>query len=202
MINNKSPNQAHNTVTLSDPPGASSDAVVVYVHAKGVPAATHEQLEGLSALGFPLLSRIPGEHVNSTRSGYDQPLQLLAEIADLFPQQAVIFLRAGLQPSRSQITQLMRMSASGVAGASNKKAAAFTVLSNAHTHVNPFAGLVQQTGTSKQTLSASDTAGLVSLLAPGQLHAINRWCDHFVLLPLSLSFYIVVTIMPEPAGRS
>jgi len=199
MIDNNSSSQAPETALISDRQ-ALSDQAVLYVHAKNVPAATQTQLKALSALGFPLLSRMDNEYVQTTHSSFDQPLQLLAEISARYPDKAVIFLRAGLLPSRSQVDELLALSAhlepsqNDASQADHKKLSAFTVLSNASSYVNPFASLVDRTEASRQ-LTAEDTASLVSLLAPGHLHEINRWCNHLVLLPAAT----VKNLLKSPA---
>lgn len=125
-------------------------------------------------LGFPVLSRLHSKHAQSTQYGYDQPRQLLAEIAQQFPNRAVIFVRAGLLPERCQIDEILSLT---------NPLAAFTVLSNADANVNPFCGLKHHIHTDGQPLTTGHASHLVRLLAPGQLHGISHWSDHFALLP-------------------
>jgi len=100
---------------------------------------------------------------------------LLAELAGLFPGRPVIFLRAGLQPSKYLLDQL-----TGLLEQADLPLA-LSLLSNAETAVNPFSGLQAPTqGTT------CDLADLVGLLAPGQLHTLTAWTDPFVLLSADL----------------
>jgi glycosyltransferase involved in cell wall biosynthesis len=148
---------------------------VIYVHAKGCNQASKPQVQALLELGFPLCSRLAHDGLTQTDNGYDQPGLLLAEMAELFPGRPIIFLRAGLQPTKhllDQLTELLEQS---------DQALALTLLSNADATVNPFSGLQAPAQS-----APSDFAGLVGLLAPGQLHTLVAWTDHFAMLSAGL----------------
>ncbi len=100
---------------------------------------------------------------------------LIAEIAGLFPDRPIIFLRAGLQPSKYLLEQLSAL----LEG--SDQPLALTLLSNADTTVNPFSGLQAPGGE-----AAINPAALVSLLAPGQIHTLLNWTDHFTMLSTEL----------------
>ncbi len=112
-----------------------SAAPVIYVHAKGRQQTSNAQLEALLELGFPVCSRLEFSAVTQTSHGYDQTGLLIAEIAGLFPDRPIIFLRAGLQPSKYLLEQLSAL----LEG--SDQPLALTLLSNADTTVNPFSGL-------------------------------------------------------------
>ncbi len=152
-------------------PNKPSAKPVIYVHAKDREQASDSQVQDLLKLGLTLCSRLAHDGLTQTTNGYDQPGLLVAELAGLFPGQPVIFLRAGLQPSKYQIDQL-----TGLLDQADKPLA-LTLLSNADVAVNPFSGL--QVAAQSNTC---DLADLVSLLAPGQLHALTAWTDHFIML--------------------
>ena len=148
---------------------------VIYVHAKGRQKISDTQLEALLGLGLPLCSRLEINAVTQTSFGYDQTISLITEIAGLFPGSPVIFLRAGLQPSKyilEQLTALLDQS---------DQPGAMTLLSNADNTVNPFSGL-QASGNP----AAIDPTTLVSLLAPGEIHTLLNWTDHFAILSAKL----------------
>lgn len=202
-------------MTDKNPPCQALELPAIYVHAKGCAQATDQQLSALAALGLPLLSRLGGENVQRTVYGYDQPLELLTEISQLYPNRPLIFLRAGLQPELEQIQQLLWLAdqackapeaQSGSARtddsqadnsqtngtqADNIRAIALTILSNAELSVNPFAGLPAPPDS--QDLNSREW---VSLLAPGQWHTLSRWCDHFVLLPANT----IRLLLEQPAN--
>ena len=148
---------------------------VIYVHAKGRGQGSETQVRALLELGLPLCSRLAYDGITQTNIGFDQPGLLLAELAELFPGRPVIFLRAGLQPSKYQLDQL-----TGLLEQTNLPLA-LSLLSNAETALNPFSGL--QAPAQSATY---DLADLVGLLAPGQLHTLTAWTDHFVLLSADL----------------
>ncbi len=165
---------------------------VVYVHARGRQKATAEQLRALQELALPLCSRLPGEGVERTVYGYDQAGLLLAEMVKKFPGRAVIFLRAGLQPQRHQLDQLTAMLKQV------DQPLALTLLSNAEMTVNPFAGLVAPGHDGKRDLSGDDLARLVGLLAPGHLHTLSTWTDHFTMLSAETAKHLSA----KPSGGS
>jgi len=153
----------------------SSEKPVIYMHAKGRRPAGENELDTLGELGLPICSHLDYEGLTKTENGYDQPGLLIAELAELFPGRPIIFMRAGLQPTNQlldELTQLLMQT---------DEALALTLLSNAEGSVNPFAGLQ----TPPQT-SDYDFAGLVGLLAPGQLHTMTVWSDHFIMLSARL----------------
>jgi glycosyltransferase involved in cell wall biosynthesis len=156
-------------------PTPDYDEPVIYVHAKGREKIAQSDARALLELGLPLCSRMAYKGWNQTVNGYDQVGKLIAEMAVLFPARPVIFMKAGLQIKRQQIDELLEL-ANG-----DDQPAAMTVLSNAEDMVNPFAGL-------KTTMPErdGDFPGLVRLLAPGHLHRLNRWHDHFGLLSTRL----------------
>ena len=158
-------------MTSKKTPSNATFAPVIYIHARGCQQATKAQISALSELDLPLCNRLGIEGTQATVQGYDQPGLLLAEIADRFPGRPVIFLRAGLQPSKNQLDQL------GTLLTKTDEPLVLTMLSNADLSTNPFAGL-QATGQESDT----NFTGLVSLLAPGQLHTLTKWTDHFTLL--------------------
>ncbi len=152
-----------------------SAAPVIYVHAKGCHQISDTRLEALLELGLPLCSKLEISGFTQTTQGYDQTGLLITELAGLFPGRPVIFLRAGLQPSKyliGQLTALLDQS---------DQPLAMTLLSNASNAVNPYSGL-QPAGNS----TAIDLAALVSLLAPGQVHSLLSWTDHFSILSAKL----------------
>lgn len=133
------------------------------------------QIQALLELDLPLCSRLANDQLEQTTYGFDQPLKLLAELATRFPGRPVIFIRAGLQPSKQQLDQLTAMLAHA------DRPLALTLLSNAATTVNPFAGLVGHAN-----INNNDLARVVSLLAPGHLHRLDTWTDHFAILSIKL----------------
>jgi GT2 family glycosyltransferase/glycosyltransferase involved in cell wall biosynthesis len=149
-------------------PSNPSVLPVVYVHAKDREPLNGEQTDALLELGLPLFSRLQIQGTTQTLNGYDQPELLLAELAALFPNRPVIFLRAGLQPSGILLDHLSRI----IAQASQP--VVISLLSNADPAVNPFVGV---TTTSPE--SEYDLERLVGFLAPGNLHDLTHWVDHF-----------------------
>jgi len=156
-------------------PNTLSTKPVIYVHAKGRGQSSETQLQSLLKLDLPLCSRLAVEGFIQTNNGYDQPALLVTELAALFPGRPVIFITAGLQPSKHQLDQLVALLEN------TDQPLALSLLSNADATVNPFSGLqapVQNT--------AYELADLVSLLAPGQLHTLTTWPDHFCILSADL----------------
>ena len=141
---------------------------VIYVHAKGHNQVSKEQVQALSNLGLPLCCRLQFDATTQTENGYDQPVLLLGELADMFPGRPVIFLRAGLQLSGLLLDQLTRVIKQA------EEPLILSLLSNADTTVNPFAGLHPPSH-----YKENDLARLVNLLAPGNLHTLTQWVDHF-----------------------
>ncbi len=148
---------------------------VIYVHAKGHGRIGEHALQNLLELGLPVCSRLRYEELTQTENGYDQPGLLITELAGLFPGRPIIFLRAGLQPSEQLLGQLTDLLES------SDQPCALTVLSNADAHVNPFAGLQAPSESLKR-----EPGEFVKLLAPGQMHELTSWTDHFVLLSAEL----------------
>jgi GT2 family glycosyltransferase/glycosyltransferase involved in cell wall biosynthesis len=158
-------------MTKKKTPDMPFEKPVIYVHAKGHSPVSRAQIRSLSELGLPVLSRLQVDGAVQTKNGYDQALALLAELAKKFPGRPVIFLRAGILPSAKllgQLTLLVRRAEGPVA---------FSVLSNAVAAVNPFAGVEKPPKKTDYKLE-----DLVSLLAPGQIHELAEWVDHFVLI--------------------
>lgn len=153
----------------------SSANPVIYVHAKGRRPADETELKALGELGLPLCSHLDYEGLTKTENGYDQPALLIAELAELFPGRPVIFLRAGLRPAGQLLDVL-----SGLFTQTDQPLA-LTLLSNAESSVNPFAGL-----RAPAQSADNDFTALVNLLAPGQLHTLTVWTDHFVMLSARL----------------
>ncbi len=85
--------------------------------------------------GLPVCSRLAYEGLIQTENGYDKPGLLITELAERFPGRPIIFVRAGLEPSAALIEKLT------VLLEQSDKPLALTLLSNADTRVNPFAGL-------------------------------------------------------------
>ncbi len=158
------------SITASKP----SKLPVIYVHAKGHNQASRDQLGALLELGLPLCSRLAHKAMVKTQYGFDQPGLLLTEIGGLFPGRPVVFVRAGLQLSRHMLDRL------GLLLKTSTDPLALTILSNAEVSLNPFAGLQRPTQEVKFELG-----DLVGLLAPGHLHTLTSWPDHFVMLSVS-----------------
>ena len=148
---------------------------VIYVHAKGRKPIGENAVKSLLKLGLPVCSRLDYEGLTQTENGYDQAGLLIDELAGLFPDRPIVFLRAGLQPSKQLLDDMTALKDPA------NQLLALTLLSNADAAVNPFSGLRAPARGSKY-----DLAGLVSLLAPGQLHTLNTWSDHFVMLSADL----------------
>jgi glycosyltransferase involved in cell wall biosynthesis len=149
----------------------SSVKPVVYLHARDRDPFSEPQVNTLLNLGLTLCNRLQIDGVVKTEYGYDQPGSLLTELAGLFPGQAVIFLRAGLQPSGAMIDQLSYLSGQA------DYPLILSPLSNASSSVNPFAGLEPPAHDWEY-----DPTALVGLLAPGNLHALTEWADHCAFL--------------------
>ena len=162
-------------MTDTNSPSTPTLAPIIYVHARGCEPASQAQIHALLELGSPLCSRLASDELEQTTYGFDQPDELLAELAGRYPGRPVIFLRAGLQPSKQQLDQLTTMLAQA------EQLLALTLLSNADTTVNPFAGLSRPGSIDENELSR-----LVGLLAPGHVHRLNTWTDHFVILSANL----------------
>jgi glycosyltransferase involved in cell wall biosynthesis len=156
-------------------PKLSPAKPVIYVHAKGRGQITSHSVQNLLDSGLQVCSRLEYMGLTRTENGYDQPGLLIAEMANLFPGRPIIFMRAGLQPSMQLLDSL-----TGLLDRIDQDVA-LTVLSNADAKLNPFAGL----NPPAESLEC-DPAELVELLAPGQLHRLNTWFDHFVLIPADL----------------
>lgn len=152
-----------------------STKVVMYVHAKDCTPVNERQVKALLNLDIPVCSQLPHEGLTQTENGYDQPVSLIAELAGLFPGRAVIFIRAGLLPSKQQLASLTRLLDAA------DHPLALTLLSNADPSVNPFSGL-----RATVKFSEDDLGDLIGLLAPGQLHTLNTWTDHFIMLSADL----------------
>ncbi len=144
---------------------------VIYLHAKGRGRAVAADVEPLRHLRMPLCSRVAVAGLEQTDYGYDEPAALLNELSQRYPSRPVILLRAGLNPGRSDIARLSRLLET-LGGP-----LATTILSNAEVTLNPFAGL-----RAEKEAARYEPAGLVRLLAPGRLHELSAWPDHFVLL--------------------
>ncbi len=162
-------------MTDTQSPSIASLAPVIYVHARGCEPVGKAQIQALLELGSPLCSRLATDDLEATTYGFDRPGELLAELANKYPGRPVVFLRAGLQPSKQQLEQLSVMLAQA------DQPLALSLLSNAEVTVNPFAGLAGPEGIEKNDLSR-----LVSLLAPGYMHRLDTWIDHFVMLSSKL----------------
>ncbi|GMR14405.1 MAG: hypothetical protein BMS9Abin30_0006 [Gammaproteobacteria bacterium] len=165
-------------------------APVIYVHARGCEQASKVHIQGLLGLGLPLCSRLADDGMVQTANGFDQQDLLLAELAERFPGRPVIFLRAGLQPSKHQLDQLTSMLEQA------DRPVALTLLSNAEMTVNPFAGLLGPEHDPDDVLAGEDLAGLVSLLAPGHVHTLTTWVEHFVML----STEVLECLSANPSG--
>jgi GT2 family glycosyltransferase/glycosyltransferase involved in cell wall biosynthesis len=158
-------------MTKNKKPNKPPTKPVIYVHAKGRSPVSPGSVQTLLELGLPVFSHLGIDGTTKTLSGYDQPQLLLAELAGQFPGRPVILLRAGLQPSGSLLDQ--------VAGIMEKteQPSVLSLLSNAEIKLNPFAGL--EAPSQKGDI---DLEGLVNLLAPGNLHTLTEWTDHFAYL--------------------
>lgn len=170
----KHPVAQQTRMTKKKTPKTQTALPVIYVHAKDHGQVSKAQVQVLAQLGLPLCSRLEIEATTQTINGYDQPVLLLGELAGLFPGQPVIFMRAGLQLSSFLVDQLTRILAQA------DEPTVLSLLSNANTTVNPFAGLH-----APSQFSEKDLASLVNLLAPGYLHTLTQWVDHFVFFSAS-----------------
>ncbi len=148
-----------------------SASPVIYVHAKNCGQLTDGQLQQLLKLGMPICSRLAFGKMVKTNHGYDQQSLLLAELVESFPQRPIVFLRAGLLPSKQQLDQLATLLVNSTGPT------VLTLLSNAAATCNPFVGL--QAPISKPGYELAD---LVALLAPGYMHTLAEWTDHFTML--------------------
>jgi GT2 family glycosyltransferase/glycosyltransferase involved in cell wall biosynthesis len=157
---------------MSEPTSAKP---VIYVHARGHGQITEHSVKNLLESGMPVCSRLKYEGLTQTENGYDHPGLLIAELAGLFPGRPIIFLRAGLQLSEQLLGCV-----TGLLAASDQPYA-LTMLSNADSSVNPFAGLQAPPESLK-----GDPGEFVRLLAPGLMHELTAWTDHFVLLSAEL----------------
>ena len=157
-------------------PTKPSTEPVIFVHAKGRVRLENDSASALLETGLPVCSRLAQKGFIQTKNGYGQPGLLLAEMAGLFPGRPIIFMCAGLLPSRNLLEELTDLLAR--AGQST----VLTVLSNADTNVNPFAGLQSPAGGLQ-----CDPYELVKLLAPGQWHTLGAWTDHFAMVPADLA---------------
>jgi GT2 family glycosyltransferase/glycosyltransferase involved in cell wall biosynthesis len=152
-----------------------STKAVIYVHAKGCSPVNEHQVKDLLELDMPVCSQLAHEGLTQTENGYDQPVLLIAELARLFPDRPIIFMRAGLQPGKQQLATLASLLEQ------TSQPLALTLLSNADSGMNPFSGLQ-----APAKFSENELGDLVSLLAPGQLHTLNSWTDHFIMLSVDL----------------
>ncbi|MGD9265465.1 MAG: hypothetical protein PVJ71_06785, partial [Lysobacterales bacterium] len=141
---------------------------VIYVHARDHAPLDRRQAKLLAALGLTVCTRLEVEGTEKTTHGYDHPDALLAELGDKYPQRPIIVMRAGLQPTAALLAELASLAEQ--AG----PACVLVPLSNATSRVNPFAGLQAPADRDEY-----DLAGMVSLLAPGQLYPLTEWPDHF-----------------------
>ncbi|MGB5486574.1 MAG: hypothetical protein WBN06_04240, partial [Lysobacterales bacterium] len=156
-------------------PNPASTKPIIYVHAKGHGQIDQHSVQKLLEPGLPVCTRLKLKGLTQTVNGYDQPALLVAELADLFPGRPIILMRAGLQPTRQLIDKLT------VLMEQMDQPIALTLLSNADVSVNPFAGLQASPGGLQ-----CDPGELVKLLAPGRLHSLGVFVDHFVLLSADL----------------
>ena len=141
---------------------------VIYVHARDHAPLDHEQARSLAALGPTVCTRLEVKGTEKTTNGYGHPDALLAELGSKYPGRPIIVMRAGLQPTAPLLADLASLAEQ--AG----PACVLVPLSNAVTGVNPFAGLH-----APADCDGYDFAGMVSLLAPGQLYPLTEWPDHF-----------------------
>ena len=82
---------------------------VIYVHAKGHGQIRPHSVQKLLEAGLPVCSRLEYKGLTQTEHGYDQPALLVAELARRFPGRPIIFLRAGLQPSKQLLEILSNL---------------------------------------------------------------------------------------------
>ena len=90
---------------------------------------------------------------------------------------ALLLGRRGLEVPTAVERALRTMLEELVSGAEGP--IVLTVLSNAEPELNPFAGLAMDGGLPSEDIPAAE---LVSLLAPGHVHAWHRWPRHAALL--------------------
>ena len=148
-----------------------SSLPVFYIHAKGRGQASPQDVQALLELGCPVCSRIGAGGSERTDQGLNEPGKLLRELAERYPDRPVAFIRAGLRPTLEQISELTSLFDHF------DGPLALTLLSNAIIDLNPFADLQAPTGAVDY-----EPADLVELLAPGFIHTLKHWADHFALL--------------------
>ena len=162
-------------MTDNKPSKKLSAAPVIYVHATGRKRTSETEVKTLLELDLPLCSRLKFKGITQTTHGYDQAGLLVAELSEKFPGRPIIFLRAGLYPSKHLLNQLTGLFENA------DQALALSLLSNADVAVNPFSGLQ-----ASRQINLADLSDLVALLAPGQLHSLSAWTDHFTMLSAGL----------------
>lgn len=158
-------------MTQQKSPSEASTRPVIYLHAKGRAKAGPEDIEALLGLGCTVCSHLAAEGTVRTAHGFDQPGALLGELAERFPGRPIGFIRAGLRPTGQQLAELTAILERA------DEPLVLTALSNANTALNPFAGL-----TAPEEPGDDEPGELVGLLAPGYLHALSHWTDHFAIL--------------------
>lgn len=161
----------NNDMSHPIPPSEASRLPVVYVHAKGRARVDSDEVRALLDLGCTVCSRMPIEGVVQTGHGYGEPVGLIQELAKRYPGRPVLIIRAGLKPSAEQLASLAAVQAQ------SNRPMALTMLTNADPQLNPFAGL-----NAPENEPDYEPGELVSLLAPGHLHTLAHWSDHFALI--------------------
>ncbi len=147
---------------------------VIFVHAGDSGAPAKEWLEKLLALGMPVFSHGDYDGCSKTKKNYAQLGPLLRELAKKAPSSPVLMISSGFEINSRLLTEIASTTAS------ENRAVARTVLSNAIPDFNPFAGLK-----GNQNLAVEHLDGLFGLLGPGMEHEHFNWPGHFVALSSS-----------------
>ena len=150
------------------PPG-SDGAPVVCVFSKGNQAAQQRTLDFFSKLGWQ------GWSQGSDKAGPDRPGELLIEHVRRFPGHDLLLIDAGLSVTAAALTTLTGLMKELAPSGDN--AVILTVLSNAETSLNPYAGLDTP---GRDDTPADHWASLVALLGQGRLHEHQHWPRHLL----------------------
>ncbi len=155
-------------------PEESGQEAVVCVYSKGDGTAEKHMLEFFSDLGWQ--SQFT-ESKEMNGFGPDQLGHLLIEHGQTFPGKALLLIDAGLSISEAcvnTLTELMRELVTG-----DDQAIALTVLSNAETSLNPYAGLEAP---DSRVSKKGSWDSLVALLGSGCLYEHQHWPRHLIFL--------------------
>ncbi|MEE8495500.1 MAG: hypothetical protein V3S21_03405, partial [Xanthomonadales bacterium] len=157
----------------SGSPVSNDQAPVVCVYAQGKRAAEQDTLDFFSNLGWQGWS--PGSEPWG-KAGPDQLGQLLLEQLRRFPGHPLLLIDAGLSITTAavkNITGLMKELAPA-----GDKVVVLTMLSNAETSLNPYAGL---DASSWNETPDGSWESLVALLGQGRLYEHQHWPGHLLM---------------------